>query len=209
MQFRMFIPAAAALAMTASAAFAQSPAPPAAPAAQGQTGPMMHMRHWDKADIEKHVAQMCQDRYARAVGHVAELETRLDLTAKQKPLFDRWKETVLSSVKDRVADCQNFKMPEQPVSIVEMAKMHQKMLEAHLAILKAQMPALEALNASLSDEQQKLFRRDAMHLMMEHHMGMHDGFMHGGFMHGGMHGGFMHHGDADEHDAPPPPQTEQ
>lgn len=202
MQFRMFVPAMAGLAMTASAAFAQgAPAPQPA----GQPGPMMGMRHMDPAEMQKHMAQMCQDHYAHAVGKVAELEARLNLTAAQKPLFERWKSSILSAAKDRVNDCQNLKMPERPISVVEGAKMHQKMLEAQLTILKAQMPALEALNASLSEEQQKVFRREAMEVMMEHRMGM----MHHMDMLHGMHGdgmGPMHRDGAGERGAPPPPE---
>ena len=61
---------------------------------------MMHMKHFDKADMEKHMAQMCQNHYAKAVGKLAELEVKLDLTAKQKPLYERWKGNLLSAAKE-------------------------------------------------------------------------------------------------------------
>jgi hypothetical protein len=197
MQLRIMLPAVASLCLAASAAFAQATPPPAAPDKPG----MMQMHHFDKAEMAKHIGQMCENRYAKAVGHLAELETRLNLTAVQKPLFNRWRDSVLSAAKTRVADCQNFKMPDQPLSIVDHAKMHEKMLQAQLDILKAQMPALEALNASLSQDQQKIFQHAAMRMMMERHEGMMGRGMHG------MHGMWMmrHH---DGGDMPPPPPAD-
>jgi len=178
MQPKLILSAAAGLVMVASAAFAQTTPAAPAPAAQGPLQhPVLRMGgHWDPADMQKHLAQMCQDRYAKAVGHLAELETKLNLAGKQKPLFDRWKDSILSAAKARVADCQAFKMPDREASIVDHVKMHEKMLQARLDIIKAQMPALEALNASLNEDQQKIFKRDAMEVMMErrgdmmHHM---------------------------------------
>jgi hypothetical protein len=160
---------------------------------------MMHMRHFDKADMAKHITEMCQDRYAKAVGNLAELETKLNLSAMQKPLFERWRDSILTSAKAHVAECTSFKPPEGELSIVDHVKMHQKMLQAHLDIIKAQMPSLEALNASLSADQQKTFSRSAMKLMMHDRMGMMRG------MHG-MHGNrmWMHHGDDDDGPMPPP-----
>jgi len=181
------------LAMSAALAQSAAPAPSAAP------GPMP-MRHFDRAEMQKHIGEMCQNRYAGAVGHLASLEVRLDLTAVQKPLFNRWRDSILSAAKERVADCQNFKLPDEKLSIVDHAKMHEKMLQARLDILKAQMPALEALNASLTDDQQRIFRHAAMHVMMEHRGGMMGG------MHG-MRGGpmFMMRRGGDDGMPPPPP----
>ena len=201
MQPRIVLSALAGLAMAASGAFAETtaPTPPPAP-----PGPMMHMKHFDKADMEKHMARMCQDHYAKAVGKLAELEVKLDLTAKQKPLYERWKGNLLSAAKDRVNDCTTMKMPDHDMSLVDHMKMHAKMLQAHLDIIKAQMPALEALNGSLSDEQQKTFKHSAMEMVMEKRMGMMMKFrMHGDH---GDHGMMRHHGgDDDDMPAPPPP----
>ena len=201
MLLKTIAPALAGLLLAASASFAQTAPQPPAPPAGAPPGPMMHMRHFDKADMEKHIAQMCQDRYAKVVGNLAELETRLDLAPAQKPLFARWKDSVLSSTKAHVAECASFKLPEGKLSIVDHARMHEKMLQAHLDILKAQMPALEALNASLNDDQQKTFSRAAMKMMMEGRMGMHG-------MHG-MHGDRMWmHRDGDDDMPPPPPAAD-
>ena len=195
MLFKTIVPALAGLAMVAGTAFAQA-TPPAPPPA----GPMMHMRHFDKADMQKHLVQMCQDRYAGAVGQLAELETKLNLTAMQKPLFERWRESILTPAKAHVAECTSFKPPEGQPSVVDHVKMQQKMLQAHLDILKAQMPALEALNASLNADQQKTFGRAAMKVMMHDRMGMMRG------MRGN--GRWMHRGDDGDRDRDGPPPAD-
>lgn len=173
-----------------SAAMAQAtPAP--APMDQ------MHMRHGE------HFAEMCKNHYAVAVGKLAELETKLELTAKQKPLFDRWRDAVLTAAKARVDDCAAMKMPDHDMSVVDFAKLHQKKLEAQLSILKAQMPALEALNAALTPEQQKTFKRTGLHFAMERMDGMAHRWDDMKGM--GMRMFMMRHHDGD---GPPPPPPE-
>ena len=202
MQPRILIAALASAALFAGATLAQDAPPP----------PMM-MRHFDKADMQKHIAQMCADRYAHAVGHMAYLETRLNLTAQQKPLFERWKEAKLSSAKERSARCDDIKLPDHRPTMVEMTKMQQKMLEGRLADLKAQLPALEAFSATLTDDQQRVLEGAAMHHRMEGMMGhgrehmliMRKG---GNMMYrtGGMDGGPMGNGGPDGGPLPPPPE---
>ena len=209
MLIRTLLPAMAGLALATSAAFAEAPAAPATPAAPG---PMMQMRHFDQADMAKHMAEMCKNHYAVAVGKLAELEAMLELTAKQKPLFDRWRDAVLTAAKARVDECATIKLPDHDMSVVDFAKMHQKKLEAQLSILKAQMPALEALNAALTPEQQKTFKRTGLHFAMERMDGMAHRWegMKGGMM-GGMHGDGMRtmiirrHVDGGDDMPPPPP----
>ena len=197
MLIRTFLPAMAGLALAASAAFAQ-----AAPAAPAAPGPMMQMRHFDQADMAKHMAEMCKNRYAEAVGKLAELETRLELTAKQKPLFDRWRDTLLTSAKARVDECNIVKMPRD-MSIVDMVKAHQKIMQTRLDILKGQLPALEALNAALTADQQKVLKREALHMVMEHREGMMHGM--GGMRGEGMRMMMFRHRMGGDGDMPPPP----
>ena len=180
MQPRTFIPFIASLTLMASAALAQDAQP--APAA-----PMAHHGQWmDKGDFAKHHAEMCTDRYARAVGKLAYLETKLALSNVQKPLFDHWKSVKLAGIKARTADCANFKMPDKDASLADHLNRQTAMLESRLAELKAQTPALEALAASLTQEQQATFEHAAremhraragmmggMREMHEHRMGMH------------------------------------
>ena len=203
MQPRIIIPFLASLALCASAALAQeAPAAPPAPSAMHHGGHAMGGMHFGMEDMQKHRAEMCADLTPRAIGKFAYLEARLSLTDKQKPLFERWKNAVLSSIKAHEGACTNAKMPDRDASVVDMAKRQLKMMETHLADLRAQMPALEALVGSLNAEQNKVLDRAAMHLMHDRAgmMGrMHD-------MMGHMRG---HGGHDSDGDVPPPPPPEQ
>ncbi len=206
MQPRTIVPFLASLALCASAALAQSaPAAPPAPSAMQDHRPMMARMHFNVEDMQKHRAKMCADLTPRAIGKLAYLEAKLQLTDKQKPLFERWKNAILSSVKAHQATCMTAKMPGWNANVVDMAKRQQKMMETHLADLKAQMPALEALVGSLNAEQNKILDRAAMR-MMHDRAGMMDR-MHDAM--GRMHGMRGHAGPDSNGDAPPPPPPEQ
>ena len=196
MKCRIIVPFIASLALCASAAMAQNaPTPPPAPVAKHMGHGPWHM---NKEDMAEHHAQMCSDLYARSVGGLAYIEIKLALTDKQKPLFDRWKRVKLASVRARADECATMKMPMMDASIIDRLKMHEKRMKSRLADLQAEMPSLEALVASLSDEQK--------HALERTHEMFGDRGMHG--MHGMM--GHEHHGydgghDNDDNDAPPPP----
>ncbi len=199
MKRRIIVPFFASLALCATAAMAgdapAAPSAPAAPAAQHMGHGPWHMNNEDMA---KHHAQRCADRYAHAVGKLSYLETKLALTDKQKPLFERWKKVKLASVKAHSDECATMMPHAMDASIIERMKMHEKKMKAKLADLQAEMPSLEALVASLSDEQKHVL--DRKHGMFGGR-GMHG--MHG--MMGRMHG---HHGGDNDDDAPPPPPAE-
>ena len=192
MQLKFVVPVLASLAFAGPVALAQD----------APQGPMHHGMQMSAEDMSKHHADMCSNMYAGAVGRMAALEVKLNLTAAQKPLFERWKNAVLSSIKAHEGACTNAKMPDRDASVVDMAKRQLKMMETHLADLRAQMPALEALVGSLNAEQNKVLDRAAMHLMHDRAgmMGrMHD-------MMGHMRG---HGGHDSDGDTPPPPPPEQ
>jgi LTXXQ motif family protein len=167
MKPRIIVPFLASLALCASAAMAQdAPSAPPVPRAG-------HMGHgpWqmNKEDMAKHFQQMCADHYAHAVGTMAYLQTRLALTDTQKPLFERWKNTVLASAKDRSDKCATMKMPDMKPSMVDRLKHREAMLKNRLASLDAQMPSLEALVGSLNEQQQHVLAM-TYHQVMAHHM---------------------------------------
>lgn len=110
----------------------------------------------DKADMQKHFVQMCADGNARAAGEMAYLETKLALSEKQKPLFDRWKAVRLASAKSHAAECAAMLPPDAPPSGVDRLKMEEKILRARLADVKAELPSFEALYASLTPDQSKV-----------------------------------------------------
>jgi hypothetical protein len=133
--------AATAMLFVAGTAMAQTP--PAPPPDHPSARAMMKDRF----------AEMCRDRPARTAGEVAALEVRLQLTEKQKPLFERWKKVKLAAA--RSADCTP--PSNDAPSIVDVLKHEETMLRQRLDELKAEQPALEALFASLTDEQKKAF----------------------------------------------------
>jgi hypothetical protein len=200
MKCRIIVPFIASLALCASAAMAQE-APPAPPA-----GPMAHGAwHMNKEDMEMHHAQMCSDRYARAVGKLAYLEVKLALTDRQMPLFDRWKAIKLANVKARSAECASLKLPDmdKDFDIAGQLRLEEKMLKTRLADLQAEMPAIEALASTLNDEQKEIVERAGMHAMHERMEMMHgmDRHMMDRRGHDGGH-------DGPDADAPPSPPAQ-
>jgi len=152
------------------------------------------MRMPEGAEMAAHMKQMCEDRYAREVGHMAYLETRLNLTQPEQPLFARWKEVKLDIAKRRAADCgQRVAHRDRKLSTpVEYMGREQDMLKKRLADLDAERPVLAALYDALTPLQ-----REALSPRARPMMG-------GGMMERGMmRGGPMEMGD---HPPPPPPQ---
>jgi len=145
-----------ALVLSAGAALAQ--VPPAPPFDKGPP---------DKAEMQRHFAEMCQDRLAYVTGDIAFLEAKLALTDAQKPLFERWKKIKLNAAK--AGNCTP--PPDGKPSLVDGLKREEMMLRQRLVELKAELPALEALAASLSDDQKAAFGRRGPHWGGDHHRG--------------------------------------
>jgi hypothetical protein len=102
-------------------------------------------------DMRPHDGDQCIDRQAHMAGELAYLETRLALTGRQVPLFERWKKIRLAGA----ADCEP--PPDGQPGIVERPKSQQAMLRRRLDGLQAELPAIEALAATLTPEQAELF----------------------------------------------------
>jgi len=99
----------------------------------------------------------CVSQYARAAGHVAYLEAKLDLTTAQKPLFQKWQQSVLGSAQKNRDACVTTVAaikPDAKPTILDRETKMEAMMTAKLDALKAQRPALEALYASLTPDQQ-------------------------------------------------------
>lgn len=111
MSKNIMLPAVLAAALMAPAALAQAAPLPGGP---GQNAGPMGGKAISKEEMQKHHAQMCMGFYAHEVGALAETEARLQLTAKQKPLFDKWKTVKLSSAKAMSDACAAQKGPEMP-----------------------------------------------------------------------------------------------
>jgi LTXXQ motif family protein len=131
----------------------------AAPADSG--GGQQTMRQPSAAQIAARHKQMCQDEYAHQVGELAYLEAKLNLTAPQQPLFDRWKNVKLDIAKRAEADCTTRELPARdanarPSPLDGMAR-EEDILKRRLTDLDAERPALSALYNTLNVAQKDGF----------------------------------------------------
>lgn len=194
---KFVIPLLAATALAGGIAFAAAPK---------HDGPSMPGRE----DMQRHRAEMCSNLYARAVGGMAFLETKLSLTPAQSGAFNAWKNVKLSEAKAQSAKCSTMAMPDRdhmPSPMEHMAREEER-LKARLADLQTERPVLAAFYGSLNDTQKHEFVMAGMRM----HGG---GFGHGRHGGGGMHRGWFGHGghghmngpgmdDGDGPAAPPP-----
>jgi hypothetical protein len=127
------------------------------------------------ADMADRMKQMCQDQVARETGRLAYLETRLDLTSSEQPLFQRWKDATLGvahrhadqcnqQVSQRLAQRQAAQAPQGQSSQAprnarsaanptdRMAREEDR-LKQRLADIEAVRPALDAFTNALSPTQ--------------------------------------------------------
>ena len=155
---------------------------------------MGRMHRFDPADMAARHKQRCEDDYARSVGRMAYLETRLNLTGSQQSLFSAWRSVKLDIAKSHADSCaqRDASQARKEVSPVDrMARMEDR-LKKRIADLDAERPAFAALYGALSPDQQKV--------LTPHRHGM----MHG--RHGMMGRGMMRHGPMNSQPAAPPPQ---
>jgi len=139
----------------------------AATAVMAQTAPDMkgsggRPEHARMAPDPQRAKNFCTSSFARAAGRVAYLEAKLDLTATQKPLFQKWEQSVMASAqKNRDTCLTNVAAikPDAKPNLLDRESRMEAMLAAKLEALKAQRPALEALYASLTPDQQAQFDR--------------------------------------------------
>jgi hypothetical protein len=109
-------------------------------------------------------AQMCQDMYAHKVGELAFLETKLSLTPAQTPLFARWKQVSLDTARSHSQTCADRPMRkagERP-TILDRLSREETMLKSRLSDIQAERPALSALYAALTPQQQEEFGHGGM-----------------------------------------------
>ena len=171
MSLKLLFGAAAMAALISPVAFAD-PAP--------EDGGAQQQHSWHMASPEQMAqwhAQMCKDRYAREAGRLAYLQAALSITDAQRGAFDQWRNAELGSAKAHSDACLAHAPMERAEhghgDALEHNAREVKMLEARLAELKSERPALEALYSSLTPEQKKVFDRAAEH---GHHHGMGERF---------------------------------
>lgn len=105
-------------------------------------------------------AQRCIEHYARAVGHLAYLDARLELTSAQQPLWDNWSQAVTAGAEKTRDVCrQGAASAGTPRTAVERSAHYQQVLATKADGLKAAQPALEALYQALTPEQRSVMDR--------------------------------------------------
>ena len=112
-----------------------------------------------------HRAEKCDGRYAETVGRLSDMEARLVLSEKQKPLFDRWKRARMTQANEHADRCMTHvvnKRSARPTPVEKMARQEER-LKMRLAGIEAQKPAFTALYASLTPEQQEVFSHRGDH----------------------------------------------
>jgi hypothetical protein len=150
----------------------------------GDARPLRGLGRPAPGDIAARIKQMCQDQVARQTGQLAYLETKLNLTAAEQPLFQRWKEARLGIARRHADQCaqrparQAAQAPQgqtsqgqasqrqaartaRPGPADRMAREEDR-LKLRLADIEAERPALEAFTNALSPEQKMELMRGEM-----------------------------------------------
>jgi hypothetical protein len=142
-------------------AFAQTA--PSSPPVQAQPQAEPHGADWHQ--------QACTERYARIAGRLAYLEAKLELTADQRPLWDTWRDAVISGADQQRTLCRQspFRSGEH-ATIVDRQAYFGRITAARAQALQTAQPALEALYQALDPEQREVLDRP-----MSGHRHRHDG----------------------------------
>jgi hypothetical protein len=117
--------------------------------------------------------RMCNNRYAHAVGQMAEFEVQLNLTPAQTTAFATWRDQQLAIAKRQASECAARPDPSQarmqngaqgngpnrptPPGPVEQMARQETMLQAQLADVQAERPLLETLYNALTPTQRQIF----------------------------------------------------
>jgi hypothetical protein len=137
---------------------AWSQSPPSPPPGGSDHGPM-HPGGWGRWARDVSPQQACVDRLARRAGFVASIGFTLNLTAAQKPLWDK-----VVAANQATEDAQRQLCTSLPASaddrgketIVDRMNHREQMLQAQLQGLQQTAPAVQALYQSLTPEQKTI-----------------------------------------------------
>jgi hypothetical protein len=156
--------------------------------AQNQASPEAARQDGPPPDLDEAMTrgprggQFCRNISALKAGELAFLETKLQLTTSQQPLFARWKDISMDIVKRHEGDCdsrvERLRAGQRPDMMARLDREEDR-LKTRLADIQAERPALSTLYAALDPTQKEELGRAARHVM-------------GGRMHMAM--SMMHHG---------------
>jgi LTXXQ motif family protein len=127
---------------------------------RGQWGmrgwPMMRHRMWGRESMRWDPQQRCVDRLAWRAARRAYVETELNLTADQRPLWDKLQGIAQGEQQKERQLCQSPKTGEETTMLDRMDRA-QQFLSARLDALQSAKPAVQALYQSLTPEQKAIF----------------------------------------------------
>ena len=183
MALALAVPTVNARAMTPAGSFQLAQAQGDDQADHGPSGPgMMHQNNGQdsKSNHDKHrqngqrAQQMCETADAHHVASLAFSETRLKLTEAQKPAWTKVVEAATAAHQTMTKlMCADGKGKTAPANLPARLAQNEQMAQARLSHIQTLRPALEALYAVLTPEQQKI--ADTLPLGGGHGRGGHHG----------------------------------
>jgi hypothetical protein len=114
-------------------------------------GPMMMHRMMMHRDPH----ERCTERLAWRAAMRAYVEAKLDLTAEQRPLWDKVQSTAQAEEQKERQLCANLKPDAEPTLLERMDRM-QQFLSTRLDGLQSAKPAVQALYQALTPDQQAI-----------------------------------------------------
>jgi hypothetical protein len=114
-------------------------------------GAIMHHDLWRGAMMRWNPQQRCIDRLAWRAARRAYVETELNLSAEQRPLWDRL-QTIAQNEQQKERQLCNQLKPDEQLTMLDRLDRAQQFLSARLAALQAAKPAIEALYQALSPD---------------------------------------------------------
>jgi hypothetical protein len=138
------------------------------PPMRGMGGPEAMGGHhrWMHRMMNRSPRERCDERLAHRAGVIAYTVSKLNLTAEQKPLWDKLNGTIQSAADKEHQLCASLPAqggPEARGTILDRMSRREQFLSARLQGMQQARPALEALYQALSPEQKAVidhpFRR--------------------------------------------------
>jgi LTXXQ motif family protein len=126
-------------------------------------GMPMRRDMWRRGMMRGNLQEQCVDRLARRAARRAYVEAKLDLTAEQRPLWDKVQSIAESEQQKERQLCDLLKPGAESTALDRMDRA-QQFLSARLDALQSAKPAVQALYQSLTPDQKAVFdhpfRRD-------------------------------------------------
>jgi hypothetical protein len=150
--------AAAAIALPVMA-WSQNPPQPAPAAAADKPDHDMHHHGWGRWAKNESPQQACQDRIAKHAGFVAYMGAKLNLTADQKPLWDKVVAATQAAQANEAKTCSALPASADDrgkQTIIDKMNHRQAMMQAQLQGLQQTEPAVQALYQTLTPDQKAM-----------------------------------------------------